>query len=63
MATIPDDGYEITIVARGGEVIGVVALEGYNLDKVIARNSIINEIQEYVEDDMRLHNEAKAEGG
>jgi len=54
MTTITKD-YQITITARGGEVIADINLKGYNLDKPMARADIMNDIQQFVEDDMALN--------
>ena len=47
--------YQITITVRGGEVLLDIDLKEYDLTKSPARASIMNEIQETVEDDMRAH--------
>ena len=51
MTTITKD-YQLTITARGGEVIADIDLKDYNLDKSIARADIMNDIQNFVEVDM-----------
>lgn len=52
-------GYELTITARGGEIVGEINLEGYNLDRSMARSSLASDIQQFVEDDMAEHETSK----
>ena len=47
--------YQLTITVRGGEVLGDIELEEYDLDKSCARGSLMNDIQELIEGDMNQH--------
>lgn len=44
--------YKLTITVRGGELLSEIDLEGYDLDKQIARGDLVNDIEEVVWSDI-----------
>ena len=38
-------GYELTVTDGEGYILGIVNLEGYNLEKSVARSDVMNQIE------------------
>ena len=52
-------GYKLLITTDQGTVVGSIDLEGYDLDKIPAGMSLIMDIQETVENDMKKKEEPR----
>jgi len=52
-------GYKLLIATDQGTVVGSIDLEGYDLDKIPAGMSLIMDIQETVENDMKKKEEPR----
>lgn len=48
-------GYFILVCASTNEVLKQIDLEEHDLEKSIARADVMNDIQEAIEGDMKLH--------